>query len=1798
MKSSAHKAVAIVGMGAVLPDAPNASTFWQNIKTGRYSITEVHTERWDPDLYYDPDPKVPDKTYSKIGGWVREFEWDPLKWKLPIPPRVSAAMDLAQKWAVVATREALNDFGFPQRPLDNERTAVIIGNALGGDMHLLTSARILFPEFATELEKAPSFAELPPKIQETILQELQRGVGKHFPEITEDTMPGELSNIIAGRIAALYNFRGPNYTTDAACASAMAAINAAVEGLNENDFDTVITGGVDANMSSSSFVKFCKIGALSATGSRPYAAGADGFVMGEGAAVFILKRLADAERDRDKIYAVIRGLGSSSDGKGKGITAPNPIGQFLAVQRAWHNAGLSPATCTMIEGHGTSTVVGDLVEVQSLIEAFSNYSLTPGMIALGSVKSNIGHLKGAAGAAGILKATFALHEKVLPPSVNFDRPNPDIDFSHSPFYVNTKLQPWEATRDGIRRAGVSAFGFGGTNFHAVLEEYIPGRIKDETKTSVFMSEVKSTPAKMTAKSPLRGAVVIGADSDAELIKRLEVIHQNAEQGQAPAIAPPSEADLRAPVRLAIDYGNAAELAKKSGKALRALRENNAGLWKALRAQGAYLGRGPAGKVAFLYTGQGSQYVNMLREMKEKEPIVADTLAEAERVMRSSFGMSLMEYMYVDETNPEALARAEDGLRQTAITQPAVLAIEVGLTRLLAAYGMMPDMVMGHSLGEYGALVAAGVLSFPEALQAVSMRGTEMTKVSVADNGMMAAVFGPLHEVEEILKRVEGYVVVANINSESQSVIGGATAAMQKAIAILKEAGYVVRPLPVSHAFHTKIVAPASASLARVLQQLNLQPPGIPIVSNVTGEFYPMGMGPGVVPQMIDLLSQQLASPVQFVKGLHTLYAAGARIFVEVGPKKTLHGFVEDVLLKHGDISALFTNFPTIGDAASFNHALCGLYAAGLGVGVEQRAEGKVQSAERMEQKTSEQVASGRLQVESALAKGEPVVRSSELKTIPITPDHQRPATISSPAALGTDRYLQLGHLFAEFLDRGFQIYSGGRSARAADYVCITGAALGLPGTERVFDDANLERILRGEQFIDVVPMRLRRAMADKNIVRLVKTKEGDGRFETITSPAEVIKLAARRNKFDLGSEYGYPADRLPALDIVTALAIAVGIDALRDAGIPLVMCYKTTTKNTKLPDRWALPEDMRDDTGVIFASAFPGYDSFADIISGYYKDRIRRERLEELISLRERALQLNSGNGTIEEIDRRIELLRSEIEKEPYHFDRRFLFRVLSMGHSQFAEYIGARGPNTQINGACASTAQAIAIAQDWIQSGRCRRVIIVTADDVTSDNLMEWFGAGFVASGAAATDENVEDAATPFDRRRHGLIIGMGAAALVVESPESARERGIQPICDVLSSITANSAFHGSRLDVNHICQVMEKLISDAEAQWGLDRYQIAPQTVFVSHETYTPARGGSASAEVYALRSVFRTAADQIIIANTKGYTGHPMAVGIEDVLAVKILETCIVPPVANFKEVDPELGPLNLSKGGVYPVQYALRLGAGFGSQISMALMRWVPTPDGKHRNPMQLGYHYRITDQNVWTNWLRRVTGYQAPELEVVNRTLRVKDQGPTEQVAPAVAVAPQPVAVAPAAVEARVGEREVPKPTPPATIPAEEKVVAPHAPAAATAAELDPVKERVLQLISEKTGYPIEMLDLDLDLEADLGIDTVKQAEVFAAIRSEYDIPRDDSLKLRDFPTLAHTIKFVYERRPDLRKQGASEQMAVEQPAPIPAAPEFDPVKERILQLISEKTGYPIEMLDLDLDLEADLGIDTVKQAEV
>lgn len=459
--------IAVIGLGCVLPDAPDVATFWQNLVAGRSSIREVPKSRWDSDVYWTQDRMDRERTYSKIGSFVQGFDLDWRRFR--VPPKMVAHVDPSQQWAIEAAGQALRDAGYDRKPFDRGRVAVVFGNAGGGEIRVENSLRVYAGRVAASLRVQPGFQRLPPQeraeLERGLLEEFKRGL----PELNEDTLPGELSNVISGRIASIFNLTGKNFTVDAACASTLAAVDVACQALQTRQCDLALTGGSDRMQEPGLYVKFCRLGALSATGSRPFDASADGFVMGEGCGALLLKRLEDAHRDGDRVYAVIEGIGSSSDGGGKSLVAPKASGQTAAIRAALSAAQVAPDGIDLLECHGTGTVVGDATEISSLREVFGGVNHGR-RIAMGSVKSNLGHLKSAAGVAALLKVILALHHETLPPTIGVEKQNPALDGSDHPLVLQRQPAPWLAPPGRPRRAGVSGFGFGGTNFHLILAD--------------------------------------------------------------------------------------------------------------------------------------------------------------------------------------------------------------------------------------------------------------------------------------------------------------------------------------------------------------------------------------------------------------------------------------------------------------------------------------------------------------------------------------------------------------------------------------------------------------------------------------------------------------------------------------------------------------------------------------------------------------------------------------------------------------------------------------------------------------------------------------------------------------------------------------------------------------------------------------------------------------------------------------------------------------------------------------------------------------------------------------------------------------------------------------------------------------------------------------------------------------------------------------------------------------------------------------------------------------------------------
>ncbi|MFJ6081363.1 SDR family oxidoreductase [Streptomyces sp. NPDC092369] len=440
--------VAVVGMACMFPGAPDLASFWANVLGGHDAVGEVPATRWDPAVHWSEDGTG--ATPSKWGGFLPEIPFDPLRYG--IPPTSLGNIEPVQLLALEAARRALEDAGYGERgrEFDRARTSVVFGAEAGSDLSNATTLRAVLPSY---------YGKVPD------------GLAEQLPDLTEDSFPGMLANVVSGRIANRLDLGGANYTVDAACASSLAALDVACKELVGGTSDVVLCGGADLHNGINDYVLFSSVHALSPTGrSRAFDSSADGIALGEGVACVVLKRLADAERDGDRIYGVVKGVGSSSDGRSLGLTAPRPEGQRAALQRAYRNAGVSPAEVGLVEAHGTGTVVGDRTELTILSEVFTESGAAPGSCALGSVKSQIGHTKCAAGLAGLIKTVLSLYTGVKPPTLHVRRPNAAWREGESPFVFHTEARPWAAPA-GERIAGLSAFGFGGTNFHAVIEAH-------------------------------------------------------------------------------------------------------------------------------------------------------------------------------------------------------------------------------------------------------------------------------------------------------------------------------------------------------------------------------------------------------------------------------------------------------------------------------------------------------------------------------------------------------------------------------------------------------------------------------------------------------------------------------------------------------------------------------------------------------------------------------------------------------------------------------------------------------------------------------------------------------------------------------------------------------------------------------------------------------------------------------------------------------------------------------------------------------------------------------------------------------------------------------------------------------------------------------------------------------------------------------------------------------------------------------------------------------------------------------
>ncbi|MEV6756744.1 beta-ketoacyl synthase N-terminal-like domain-containing protein [Streptomyces sp. NPDC051214] len=856
--------IAVVGIGALLPGARDAEQSWRMILGRRDHITEVPADRWLAEDLLAPDQ--PDGAYIARGGFLPQVGFDPMAHGMP--PQSLPATDSAHLLSLLVAEQVLRDAcGGQLEGLDRDTVSVILGvtGYLPLAVHMaMRTARPIWLKAFREAGLAESRA-----------QELCGRILEHMVPWQEDTFPGLLPNVTAGRIANRFDLHGANHTTDAACASSFAALTTAVDALSLKRCDLALTGGTDTVNDELMFTCFSQTPALSPSGDcRPFSDHADGTLLGEGVVMFALKRLTDAERDADQVYAVIRGIGASSDGRGNAIYAPLPAGQERALRRAYEAAGYGPESVELLEAHGTGTKAGDRAEFAALSSVFgaAGRSGDP-WCALGSIKSQIGHTKGAAGAAGLLKAVLALHHRVLPPTIKVDRPNPDLALATSPFYLNTRARPWVGA-GGPRRASVSSFGFGGTNFHVAVEEFIPSE------------EGSARPARRL-RSASAELILFSAATLDELREQVT----QAKKSPLSELARTSQTRFEAGAlhRLALVVEDPGELASRLDQATGLLSE--AGDDGFSTPDGTYYAHGTAdrGSLAFLFPGQGAQYVGMGCELATQHPAAQHVWEQAGAL---DFGVQPLHHMVFP---PPAFSDEERGAQQARLTatewaQPALAAHSLAVLALLNELGLKADCVAGHSFGELIALHAAGSFDAETLMRLARRRGELMRDAASTPSGMLA-VSASRARTEAFLESAGGdQAWVANDNALEQTVLSGTVEALDTLAVDLADAGITAKRLQASAAFHSPLVASACAPLAEFLAQCSIEAPAMDVYANADATRY--HSDPDAVRGRI---SQHLSMPVRFLEQIESMYEAGVRTFVEVGPARTLTGLVGRIL---------------------------------------------------------------------------------------------------------------------------------------------------------------------------------------------------------------------------------------------------------------------------------------------------------------------------------------------------------------------------------------------------------------------------------------------------------------------------------------------------------------------------------------------------------------------------------------------------------------------------------------------------------------------------------------------------------------------------------------------------------------------------------------------------------------------------------------------------------------------------------------------------------------------------------------
>ena len=863
LEATHNEPIAIVGMGCRLPgDANDPQSFWRLLHDGVDTIREVPADRWNVDAYYDPDPHAPGKVYVRSGGFLRQIDgFDPEFFR--ISPREARNLGPQQRLLLEVTWEALENANIVPGDLFGGSTGVFIGQC-GFDDGAYTSG---------------------PRHPEAI---------DHF------SLTGSTMSIAANRLSYLLGVTGPSVTVDTACSSSLVAVHLACQSLRLRECDQAIAGGAHVMLSPSIYVGLSRLEALSPDGRcKSFDASANGFARGEGSGLVVLMRLADAQANNHRILAVIRGSAVNQDGASGGLTVPSGPSQEAVIQRALKNAAMQPADIGYVEAHGTGTSLGDPLEMGALHVVYDAHSRERPLL-VGSVKANIGHLEGAAGIAGLLKAVLALQHRTVPPNLHFKQPNPLIPWASIAVEVPTEPRPFPQ-RDGPLAAGISSFGLGGTNAHVIVTEAPVGKPAER---------VPAWPEQILVVSGQRATAIGDAAVAFEALLASDP-------------APDLAAVCRAAATCRTHFDHRAALTASTAPAMR---DKLGALARGESTPGIFTGQSDETrrpKVAFLFTGQGAQHPGMGAELYESQSTFREALDRCAEVLEPLMERPLLEVLHPADAD-------DTSLHQTGCTQPALFALEYALAQMWMSWGVKFDVVLGHSVGEYVAAHLAGVFGLEDALQLIAARGRLMQ--SLPEGGGMVTAFAAREKVTPALHGLESKLAVAAHNGPENTVLSGDLDALRVVTEQLQQDGIRCRPLRVSHAFHSPLMAPIEAEFARIVAGVRLSRPRAALISNLSGQLADAQLA------RPEYWVRHMRQPVQFFASIRTLVEndeggeARPCMLLELGPRPSLLAMAQDSLgVGDSHVHCVPSLDPKKGDRQQVAEGLAALHARGVHV---------------------------------------------------------------------------------------------------------------------------------------------------------------------------------------------------------------------------------------------------------------------------------------------------------------------------------------------------------------------------------------------------------------------------------------------------------------------------------------------------------------------------------------------------------------------------------------------------------------------------------------------------------------------------------------------------------------------------------------------------------------------------------------------------------------------------------------------------------------------------------------------------